>query len=99
MADGLLLFSGSLKNSVPETPSYGTELSLGVKNGFLRYATRFLKPSVLKTGFWGTEWKFGAKNMRSGTERKFGAKKGSLVYGVQSIISKERCTGSGPFGA
>ena len=45
----------ALYHSVPETPSYGTELTLGVKKGFLWYATRFQKPSVLKIGFSGTE--------------------------------------------
>ena len=34
-------------------PSYGTELTLGVKKGFLWYATHFQKPSVLKIGFSG----------------------------------------------
>ena len=32
------------------------------KNRLLWYATRFLKPSVLKTGFWGTEVIFGTGN-------------------------------------
>ena len=41
--------------SVPETPSYGTEYACRAKKGFLRYATRFQKPSVLKIGFSGTE--------------------------------------------
>ena len=34
--------------SVQETPSYGTELALGVKKGLLRYATHFQRHSVLK---------------------------------------------------
>ena len=42
--------------------SYGTEYACRAKKGFLRYATRFLKPSVLKTGSWCTDGKFGAKN-------------------------------------
>ena len=33
-------------HSVPETPSYGTELTLGAKKGLLWYAKRFLKHSV-----------------------------------------------------
>ena len=45
--------------SVPETPSYGTELALGAQNSLLRYATHFLKHSVLKTGFSGTRCVFG----------------------------------------
>ena len=56
------LFSGSLKNSVPERASWGTEYACRAQKGFLRYATRFLKPSVLKTGFWGTEEIFGTGN-------------------------------------
>ena len=55
-------FSGSLKNSVPERAFSGTEYACCAKKGFLRYATRFLKPSVLKTGFWGTEEIFGTGN-------------------------------------
>ncbi len=62
MSGNALLFSGSLKTSVPERASYGTEYAFGVKKGFLGYATRFLKPSVLKTGFWGTEGIFGTGN-------------------------------------
>ena len=49
-------------HSVPETPSYGTEYACRAKKGFLRYATRFQKPSVLKTVFWGTEGIFGTGN-------------------------------------
>ncbi len=49
-------------HSVPETPSYGTELTLGAKKGLLWYAKRFLKHSVQKTGFYGTEGIFGAQN-------------------------------------
>ena len=51
-----------LQNSVPERASYGTEYACRAQKGFLRYATRFLKPSVLKTGFWGTEGIFGTGN-------------------------------------
>ncbi len=32
----------ALLHSVPETPSYGTELTLGAQNSLLGYATRFL---------------------------------------------------------
>ena len=49
-------------HSVPERASYGTEYACRAKKGFLRYATHFLKPSVLKTGFWGTEGIFGTGN-------------------------------------
>ena len=45
----------------------------------------FRKPSVLKTGVSGTEGMFGTKNPL-------------LRYGVQSIISEERCTGNSPPG-
>ena len=45
--------------SVPETPSYGTELALGAQNSLLRYATHFQRHSVLKTGFSGTRCVFG----------------------------------------
>ena len=57
--------------SVPETPSYGTELALGAQNSLLRYATHFLKHSVLKTGFSGTEGIFGTGNtlLRYGMKR------------------------------
>ena len=41
---------------------YGTEYACRAQKGFLRYATRFQKPSVLKTGFWGTEGIFGTGN-------------------------------------
>ena len=54
--------SHSLKNSVPERASWGTEYARGAKNRLLRYATHFLKPSVLKTGFCGTEGIFGTGN-------------------------------------
>ena len=50
------------EDSVPETPSYGTEGTLGAQKGFLWYATRFQKHSVQKTGFYGTGGIFGAKN-------------------------------------
>ena len=33
-------------HSVPKTPSYGTELTLGAQNSLLRYAKRFLMHSV-----------------------------------------------------
>ena len=49
-------------NSVPERAFYGTEYACRAQKGFLRYATRFLEPSVLKTGFWGTEVIFGTGN-------------------------------------
>ena len=51
-----------LQNSVPERASSGTEYARRAQKGFLRYATRFLKPSVLKTGFWGTDGIFGTGN-------------------------------------
>ena len=34
------------EDSVPETPSYGTEWTFGAQNSLLWYATRFLKHSV-----------------------------------------------------
>ena len=40
--------------SVPETPTYGTEGTLGAQNSLLGYATHFQKLAVLKTGFYGT---------------------------------------------
>ena len=57
--------------SVPETASYGTELALGAQNSLLRYATHFLKHSVLKTGFSGTAGIFGTGNtlLRYGMKR------------------------------
>ena len=55
-------FSGSLKNSVPERAFSGTEYACCAKKGFLRYATRFLKHSVRRTGFCGTEGIFGTGN-------------------------------------
>ena len=39
-----------------------TEYACRAKKGFLRYATRFQRPSVFKTGFWGTEGIFGTGN-------------------------------------
>ena len=42
-------------------PSCGTEYACGAQKGFLRYATHFRKPSVLKTGFYGTEGISGAR--------------------------------------
>ena len=45
-AGNALLFSVSLKTSVPERASYGTEYAFGVKKGFLGYATRFQRHSV-----------------------------------------------------
>ncbi len=48
--------------SVPEKVSSGTEYACRAQKGFLGYATRFQKPSVLKTGFWGTEGIFGTRN-------------------------------------
>ena len=43
------------------------------QKGFLWYATRFQKPSVLKTGFWGTEGIFGTRNplLRYGTSHVY----------------------------
>mgnify|MGYP004588205889 CR=1 FL=1 len=35
-------------HSVPETPSYGTELTLGAQNSLLWYAMRFQRHSVRK---------------------------------------------------
>ena len=59
----------SVMHSVPEEASSGTEYACRAQKGFLVYATRFLKPSVLKTGFWGTEGIFGTRNplLRYGT--------------------------------
>ena len=37
-------------------------MTLGAQNSLLGYATHFQKPSVLKTGFYGTEGKFCVKN-------------------------------------
>ena len=51
-----------LQNSVPERAFSGTEYACRAQKGFLRYATRFQKLSVLKTGFWGTEGIFGTGN-------------------------------------
>ena len=34
------------EDSVPETPSYGTEYACRAQKGFLGYATHFLKHSV-----------------------------------------------------
>ena len=66
-----LLFFWQLQNSVPERASYGTEYACRAQKGFLRYATRFLKPSVLKTGFWGTDGIFGARNALLGYATRF----------------------------
>ncbi len=52
----------SVLHSVPEKASSGTEYACRAQKGFLVYATRFQKPSVLKTGFWGTEGIFGTRN-------------------------------------
>ena len=52
----------SVMHSVPEKASSGTEYACRAQKGFLWYATRFQKPSVLKTGFWGTEGIFGTRN-------------------------------------
>ena len=49
-------------HSVPEKASSGTEYACRAQKGFLVYATHFQKPSVLKTGFWGTEGIFGTRN-------------------------------------
>ena len=76
LADGLLLFSGSLRNSeqampfsflpryhsVPERASWGTEWTRGTVEGLLVYATRFQRLSVQKTGAFGTEEIFGTQN-------------------------------------
>ena len=51
-----------LWHSVPETPSYGTEGTLGAQNSLLWYATHFQKLAVLKTGFYGTEYACRVKN-------------------------------------
>ena len=60
-----------LRHSVPERASYGTEYAFGAQKGFLGYATRFQKPSVLKTGFSGTGEIFGTENalLRYGMNR------------------------------
>ena len=76
LADGLLLFSGSLRNSaqarsfsflpryhsVPERASWCTEWTRCTVEGLLVYATRFQRLSVQKTGAFGTEEIFGTKN-------------------------------------
>ena len=46
-------------NSVPERAFSGTEYARRAKNRLLWYAARFLKHSVQKTGFYGTEGIFG----------------------------------------
>ena len=51
-----------LQNSVPERAFSGTEYARRAKKGFLRYATHFQRPSVLKIGFSGTEGIFGTGN-------------------------------------
>ena len=58
--------------SVLKKAFWCTEWTCGVKTGLLRYATRFQRHSVQKTG-------------SCGTEEIFGAKKGLLVYGAQFI--------------
>ena len=55
-------FSGSLKNSVPERASWGTEYARGAKNRLLGYAAHFQGHSVRRTGFSGTEGIFGTGN-------------------------------------
>ena len=37
------------EDSVPETPSYGTEYACRAQKGFLGYATHFLKPAEQPT--------------------------------------------------
>lgn len=49
----------SLRNSVPERGFSCTESTRGTVEGLLRYATCFLRHSVLKIGFYGTEAIFG----------------------------------------
>ena len=63
----------SVLHSVPEKASSGTEYACRAQKGFLVYATRFQKPSVLKTGFWGTEGIFGTRNplLRYGTSHVY----------------------------
>ena len=51
----------SLRNSVPETASWGTEYACRAQNRLLGYATCFLRNSVLKIGFYGTEGIFGVR--------------------------------------
>ena len=49
-------------HSVPERAPCGTEYAPGAQKPLLWYATRFRKPSVLKTGFYGTGVIFGTGN-------------------------------------
>ncbi len=74
-----------LQNSVPKRASYGTEYACRAQKGFLRYATRFQKPSVLKTGFWGTEATFGTGNalLRYATHLR---KRGTASYCTGHIL-------------
>ena len=65
--------------------SWCTEWTRGTVEGLLVYANAFQRHSVQKTGV-------------SGTERKFCAKKGSLVYGVQ-FIQKSAAPEAALFGA
>ena len=67
-------------HSVPEKASSGTEYACRAQKGFLVYATRFLKPSVLKTGFWGTEGIFGTRNPLLWYGMSHVPGKGLLVY-------------------
>ena len=58
-------------HSVPERAYWGTEYACRAQKGFLGYATHFLRHSVPKTGFTGTDGIFGARNalLRYGTVR------------------------------
>ena len=67
-------------HSVPEKASSGTEYACRAQKGFLWYATRFQKPSVLKTGFWGTEGIFGTRNPLLWYGQAMCTGKGLLVY-------------------
>ena len=52
-------------HSVQERGLWCTEYAFGAKKGLLVYARRFLRHSVQKTGFYGTELRMTSKSVKT----------------------------------
>ena len=73
------VFKGTL---CKKTGFSSTEGIFGAQNSLLRYATHFLRHSVLKTGFHGTEGIFGTGN----TLLRYGMKRPDAVIAWIALI-------------
>ena len=68
-------------------------LTKNPQKGFLGYATHFQRPSVLKTGFWGTEGKFGTRNTLLRYEVQFAPSYGTGCSSFRSALHRKPPSG------